>query len=212
MSARAAVVIVALFAAAGCEGVLPEFDWQQMIDQPKLQPYEASSLFADGRAMQPPPAGTVPYGADGARAALAHGFVDGKYVERAPLPLTRELFAVGRFGYDTYCAACHGLDGSGRSAVADNMELRKPPPLVAEPVTRFPVGRIFEVAGNGYGLMPSYAAELSPRERWAVVAYVRALQVAHGVPLDALPPPMRSEAEHELATPNKGYVDPESKP
>ena len=92
------------------------------------------------------------------------------------------------------------------------MELRKPPPLVADPVTRFPVGRIFQVATDGYGLMPAYAAELSPRERWGVVAYVRALQVAHGVPLDALPAPMRTEAEQELATPNKGYVDPEKQP
>jgi hypothetical protein len=204
---RAQVIVSALaclFACGGCENVVPEVDLQQMNSQYKVQPFEATSLFPDGRGMQSPPLGTVPHDRVLGKPALTDGLVDGVYVDTSPLPLTRELLATGRFGYDTYCAACHGLDGSGRSAVARNMELRKPPPLTAEPVRGFPDGRIFQVASEGYGLMPSYAIELNPRERWAVVAYVRALQLSQSVSLDALPAPLRNDAEHALASPAKG--------
>jgi mono/diheme cytochrome c family protein len=204
-----ASALVLVVAVAGCEGVLPSFDLQQMNDQYKVQPYEATTLFADGRGMQPPPLGTVPHDRVVGNPALTAGVADGRYVEHMPLPLSRPLLATGRFAYETYCAACHGLDGSGRSAVAHNMELRKPPPLVAEPVRSFPDGRIFQVATEGYGLMPSYAIELSTRERWAVVAWLRALQLSQSVALDALPPPLRRDAERALASPDKGYVDPE---
>lgn len=209
MSGRALALVVAAVAAAGCEGVFPSFDLQQMNSQYKVQPYEATELFPDGRGMQPPPLGTVPHDRVLHDPALTSGRAGGGYVDRIPVPVTRELLATGRFGYETYCAACHGLDGSGRSAVARNMELRKPPPLVADPVRGFPVGRLFEVASDGYGLMPSYAIELSARERWAVVAWLRALQLSQAVSLDELPSALRSDAERALASPDKGYVDPE---
>jgi mono/diheme cytochrome c family protein len=212
MSARVVVVLACAALACGCEDVVPEVDLQQMNSQYKVQPYEASALFADGRGMQSPPLGTVPRDRVLGNPAFTDGVVDGAYVDAVPVPLTRELMSTGRFGFETYCAACHGLDGSGRSAVAQNMELRKPPPLVAEPVRSFPVGRIFQVATQGYGLMPSYALELSARERWAVVAYVRALQLSQSVALDALPPDLRGEAERALASPQKGYVKPPEEP
>jgi mono/diheme cytochrome c family protein len=204
---RAQLIVTALaclFALGGCENVVPEVDLQQMNSQYKVQPFEATSLFPDGRGMQSPPLGTVPHDRVLGKPALTDGLVDGVYVDTSPLPLTRELLATGRFGYDTYCAACHGLDGSGRSAVAPHMELRKPPPLTAEPVRGFPDGRIFQVASEGYGLMPSYAIELNPRERWAVVAYVRALQLSQSVSLDALPAQYRDDAVRALASPTKG--------
>jgi hypothetical protein len=207
MTARAFIValgVAAVSSLGGCENVVPEVDLQQMNSQYKVQPFEATSLFPDGRGMQPPPLGTVPHDRVLGKPALTDGLVDGVYVGTNPLPLSRELLATGRFGYDTYCAACHGLDGSGRSAVARNMELRKPPPLTTEPVRSFPDGRIFQVATEGYGLMPSYAIELNPRERWAVVAYLRALQLSQSVSLDALPAALRGDAERALASPAKG--------
>ena len=202
MKPRALLVLV--LAAAGCEGVFPEIDWQQMIDQFKFQPFEACRYFADGRAMQTPPDGTVPHDRVVGRPALTTGVVDGRYVDAIPVPLTRELLSAGRFGFQTYCAACHGLDGSGASPVATNMELRKPPSLLTEPVRSFPPGRVFQVASEGYGLMPSYSVELSTRERWAVVAYLRALQLSQAVKLSALPPAVRAEAEHTLAARGEG--------
>ena len=210
MSARLAIVaLVGVALLGGCENVVPEVDLQQMNSQYKLLPYAATTLFDDGRAMQPPPIGTVARDRVVGHPELTDGLVDGAYVDRIPYPLTHELMAVGRFGFETYCAACHGADGSGRSPVAHNMELRRPPPLTAEPVRSFPAGRIFQVATEGYGLMPSYALELSTRERWAVVAYLRALQLSRSVSLDALPPALRNEAERALASPQKGYVAPE---
>lgn len=213
---RRALVAVALvavaLAAAGCEGVLPEFDWQQMIDQHKFQPYEACRFFADGRAMQPPPAHTVSRDRIVGRPAFTEGIVDGHYVEHSPLPMTASSLAAGQIAFDTYCAACHGLDGSGRSPVAEHMELRRPPPLVDARVRQFPDGRIFQVATHGYGLMPAYDLELTTKDRWAVVAYVRALQLSQSVALDALPPDLRGEAERALASPQKGYVKPPEEP
>jgi mono/diheme cytochrome c family protein len=196
---RAVAVAVVVLAAAGCEGVLPEFDWQQMIDQHKGKPFGASSLFPDGRVMQPPPAYTVSRDRWLGRPDLTEGVVDGRYVERSPVPLTASLLVTGRFAFETYCAACHGMDGSGQSVVAVHMEQRKPPSLVDGRVRDFPDGRIFQVATRGYGLMPTYELELSVRERWAVVAYLRALQLSRAVPLDALPPQMRAAAERGIA-------------
>jgi mono/diheme cytochrome c family protein len=180
----------------GCEGVMPGVDWQQMNQQHKFQPFEACDYFPDGRAMQPPPPGTVPRERPDEK--LEQPTRGGAYLDEIPLPLTRELFARGRFAFETYCAACHGADGSGRSEVARNMELRKPPSLMDERVRRVPVGRLFQVASEGYGLMPSYALELTARERWAAVAWLRALQQAYGVSLDDLSPSLRVEALKEL--------------
>ena len=120
----------------GCEGVMPGVDWQQMNQQHKFQPFAPCDYFPDGRAMQAPPAGTVPR--DNPDAALETWTRGGAYVEQIPLPLTRELFAQGRFAYETYCAACHGADGNGQSEVARNMELRKPPSLRAEALKELP--------------------------------------------------------------------------
>jgi mono/diheme cytochrome c family protein len=179
------VVALLVVALAGCEGVLPGFDWQQMNNQPKFQPYEECRWFSDGRAMQSPPQGTVVHAP---RDPLEQASAGGAYLDHLPLPVTRELFTTGRFAFETYCAACHGANGSGDSEVARNMDLRRPPSLVDDRVRAFPPGRIFQVATEGYGLMPSYASELSPRERWAAVAYLMALQRAGAVDADKLPP------------------------
>jgi hypothetical protein len=187
-----------LFALAGCEGVLPGVDLQQMNQQHKFGPYQACAFFPDGRAMQVPPEGSVPRDAILAP-ALARGIVDGAYVAEVPLPLSRALLDSGRFGFDTYCAACHGLDGSGQSEVARNMDLRRPPPLSSGPVRDFPAGRIFQVATEGYGLMPSFAIELGLKERWAVVAYLQALQLSQAIALDRLPPDLAAAARAALA-------------
>lgn len=202
---RASLIVFACALASGCEGVLPEFDWQQMIDQHKFGAFEACGYFADGRAMQTPPEQTVPRDRIVHRPALTDGVAGGRYVDRNPLPLTPMLLVTGQASFDTYCAACHGLDGSGRSDVAEHMELRRPPSLLDARVRQFPDGRIFQVASRGYGLMPAYDVELSAEERWAVVAYVRALQLSQSVALDELPNDLRAAAEEALAaTPKPG--------
>jgi mono/diheme cytochrome c family protein len=159
---------------AGCEGILPEPDLERMKDQPNLRPYQRSEFFADERAMRAPPAYTVPARKD----------------DPAP-SLDRALIERGRARFDIYCAACHGRRGDGQSEVSRNMELRKPPSLIIDPVRGFPDERILRVIREGYGLMPSYAAELSPEERFAVVSYLRALQLSQSIEIEKLPVEMR---------------------
>jgi mono/diheme cytochrome c family protein len=182
------------FACGACEGLTPGVPLEQMNVQHKAKPYAASAFFADGRAMQPPPIGTVPYG----HARASTGREGDAYLTQIPLVVDRTLLELGRERFDVFCAACHGLDGSGRSDVARHMDERKPPSLVAPPVVSFPPGRLYQVASEGYGLMPGYALQLTADERWAVVAYLGALQLSQAAPLDRLPEAERRAAERAL--------------
>ncbi len=184
MTPRRAFALLPLAALlAGCPA------WDPMQRQQKYKAYQQSEFHADGLAMRPPPAGTVPYGPP-ADPALATGRgADGRPVALAPVAPTPELLATGRKRFDIHCAVCHGLLGDGQSQVALNMSLRKPPDLHL--YRDVPDGYLFQVVSEGFGLMPSYAAELSAEERWAVVAYVRALQLSQHADAGALPPAVR---------------------
>jgi mono/diheme cytochrome c family protein len=189
---------IALLSAAACsDSGLPGPDLERMIDQERYQAYDASELFADGRAMRSPPEHTVAQGIT-LDPAVAEGVVNGVYVDRIPLPVTRELLARGQQRFEITCAACHGIAGDGDAWVARKMALRKPPSLLHPRTRSFPDGRIYQVIQVGYGLMRSYVEDLDQEDRWAVVAYVRALQIATDVSLDALPPALRRKAEEEL--------------
>ncbi len=185
--------------SVGCEGIFPAPDWEQMIRQRKALPFAASQWFPDGRAMQPPPENTVPRDRVVGDPALTEGFANGQYITKIPVAIDRALVESGHDAFDIYCATCHGLMGDGDSDVASNMDLRKPPSLISDQVRAFPPGRVFQVATKGYGLMPSYEHELSVRERWAVVAYLRALQLSQSARLDELRPDVRAAAERALA-------------
>ena len=192
-----AILLAAALAplAGGCdENIL-----DPMADsQPKAKPYKESAFYDDGLAMRAPPDGTVPrersrldvlFTAGHARQTGPYAFnaepVDPGYATTIPLPVNMKLLALGRKRFDITCATCHGPLGDGDSIVARQMALR-PPPTLHKYADR-PPGYIFEVITKGFGLMASYAAELTTEERWAVVAYVRALQVSQNVPLDSVP-------------------------
>jgi len=177
------------------------------IRQPRERAYRPSDFFGSGLVMQAPPEGTVPrerrtmnptltsgisgytgrYGENGERIV--------RYASRIPVPVTPELMALGRKRYDITCGTCHGPAGDGESIVAHQMALR-PPPSLHLYSNRAP-GYIFEVATKGFGMMASYAAELTVEERWAIVAYIRALQVSQSVPAAELPPDARRQLEQE---------------
>lgn len=167
-----------------------------MAAQEKPQPYAPSEIFADGLAMRAPPPGTVPRERTLGPPELLRGRrPDGTYVDAVPLLLTRSALETGRARFEIFCAACHGLLGDGRSPVAGNMSLRPPPSLVEH--AHHPAGFYFEVISSGFGLMPSYAAEIPLRERWSVVAYLRALQLSQSAPLALAPPDVRARLEAE---------------
>jgi mono/diheme cytochrome c family protein len=176
-----------------------------MTNQDKAQPYEAEPLFADNQAMRMPPPGTVAYATRAERQwQAAHRDAetgigaDGHEVAAVPEPLTAALLQRGRERFEIVCATCHGPRGDGLSEVARHMEQRKPPNLLDGQVRGFSAGRIFSIITRGYGLMPSYERDLGTSDRWAVVAYLRALQLRQAVSLEALPRNLRRQAEIEL--------------
>jgi mono/diheme cytochrome c family protein len=189
MTVRAAALL--LLALTAC----PRLDPMQR--QPKYRAYQASEAYPDGLAMRHPPEGTVPWAAAPLAApAVATGLgPDGRPLDRAPVAPTAALLARGRARFNVTCAACHGILGDGESQVALNMSLRRPPSLHA--YRDVADGHIYRVVTNGFGLMPSYAADLSVDDRWAVVAYVRALQLSQHATLEQAPPDARRKLEEE---------------
>jgi len=170
-----------------------------MVNQSYFQPYKESDFFPDRRAMREPPQGTLPAGRMQLPPALERGIVDGMYVEKNPVFLTTMFVEMGGRRFDVFCAPCHGIQGNGNSVVARKMTLRQPPSLISDRIRQFPDGRIFRVITEGYGLMPKYDQELQIVERWAVVAYIRALGIqAVGIPIERLPQPIRARAEETL--------------
>ena len=195
---REVVLWAVVLATAGCERVVDRMDFERMIDQSKYVAYEYSSFFDDGRAMRTPPGGTVHRTQILGPPELTEGFIDGQYVQTMPLRITAPLLQGGRRDFNVYCAACHGVLGDGNTQVAENMTLRKPPSFHQPPLSEYPPGRVYRAIAEGYGLMPSYASELSVVRRWAVVAYVEALQLSQSVTLADLPPRLRERAMEVL--------------
>lgn len=202
--------VLALPAAAGC---INEDLLNPMADrQEKVNAYAPSEFYSDQLAMREPPMGTVPRERITGNAGLttgrvpttnaAAGAVPGGnngsadvWVNTFPLKVDRTLVELGRKKYDITCGTCHGPTGDGDSIVARQMALRPPPSLLT--FKDRPVGYIFDVATNGFGMMGSYAAELSVKERWAVVAYIRALQLSQSASLEQAPPEERARLEQE---------------
>ena len=194
-----ALIAVALCGLPGCGGCGAwDLDLERMIEQPRFATYEACEICPGGTIMMTPPAGAVPRGAQIAPVPLVLGRQAGRYLDRIPIDVTRGVLERGRNRFDLFCAACHGRLGNGVSKVAENMMLRRPANLLTAPYTDYPPGRIFTSITEGYGLMRSYAGELPVADRWAVVAYVQALQLSQHVDLDALPAQHRSEASRWL--------------
>jgi mono/diheme cytochrome c family protein len=187
MTGRLAAAL--LLALAAC----PRLDPMQQ--QAKYEPYQQSEFHPDGIAMRHPPAGTVPYRSLADPAAATGLGPDGKALPESPVAVSAALLARGRARFDVYCAVCHGVLGDGESQVALNMSLRRPPTLHA--YRDVPDGHLYRVVTSGFGLMPSYAAELSVEDRWAVVAYVRALQLSQYAASDQLPPDAREQLQKE---------------
>jgi mono/diheme cytochrome c family protein len=144
---------------------------RDMADQPKFGPLEAAAVFPNGQAARLPPEGTV------ARDAALEPVPD-----RSPLPVTPALLSRGRERYDIYCAPCHGRVGDGQGMIPERGF--PPPPSYHQEAFRAAPDRFFyEVISHGYGVMYSYASRVAPEDRWAIVAYIRALQLSQNASL-----------------------------
>jgi mono/diheme cytochrome c family protein len=183
---RPALLALALL-AAGCDVLDP------MMVQQKVKPYRPSDFYEDGIPMRPAPAGTVAR-EDHLPAPVATGLgPDDRPLAVSPLPVTRQALETGRKQYEIVCGACHGLLGDGDSPVARNMSLKPPSSLHLK--VGNPDGYFYGVITKGFGVMPSYASHLTVEERWAVVAYLRALQLSQRARLEQLAPDERARLQ-----------------
>ncbi len=161
---------------------------QRMMQQRRVDTWEPSPVFSDGRGLRAPPDGTIAQDAPDER----------EITDDFPGPITRDQLERGRSRFEITCAPCHGPLGDGQSVVADNFELRRPPSFLDERRRGLSPGAIHRVIRDGFGLMGAYRHQLNEADRWAVTAYVRALQIAGGTKLEALPAAMRKEAEEAV--------------
>ncbi len=159
---------------------------------------EGSELFPDGRAMRPPVEGTVAVGELRAVDAVERGQVGGAWVTSIPLPVDAPLLARGRERHDVFCAPCHGLAGAGDGPVARRAEAlaegtwTPPSSFHTEAVRGREDGQLFDTIGNGIRTMPAYAGQVPVGDRWAVVAYLRALERSQNATLADVPADVRA--------------------
>ena len=176
---RCGVVLWILCATAGCR--------QDMHDQPKYEPLEASSFFPDGRASRPLVPGTVARGQLREDTHLYEGKVAGKPAETFPFPINLKTLERGQQRYNIYCSPCHDRVGNGNGMIV-RRGYRRPPSYHIDRLRAAPPGYFFDVITHGFGVMPDYAAQVPVNDRWAIVAYIRALQLSQHAGLADLPP------------------------
>jgi len=165
-----------------------------MQDQPKYLPLAASAFFADGRASRPLVEGVVARGQIEDDTRWSTGKAGAEFVSELPVALTGPLLARGRERYDIYCSVCHDRVGTGNGIVVQR-GFRQPHSFHTERLRQMPDGYLFDVITNGYGVMPDYAQQVAIADRWAVVAYVRALQLSQDATLADVPDPERARLE-----------------
>jgi mono/diheme cytochrome c family protein len=213
------VFVVLACAVVGCQ--------QKMADQPSYKPLEPSGFFADRRSARPPVSGTIARGhlhadpsfytgrrrssdEEAARAAAAVGAAAGgpvagavaanagneDFVDKFPFPITEQIVEHGYQRYMIYCVVCHDPLGTGHGKIVERGYTR-PPSLHIERLRTVPIGHIFAVMTEGYGSMPSYTEQIPVRDRWAIAAYVRALQLSQHFPADQLPADLKKAMEKQ---------------
>jgi hypothetical protein len=175
----AALLVVAALSGVGCR--------QDMHDQPRYKPLASTEAFPDGRASRPPVAGTVARGDLRDDGLLYTGKKDGKLAREFPFPVTLELMTRGQQRYDIFCSPCHDRLGNGRGMVV-RRGLSQPPSFHIDRLRAVEQGYLFDVITNGFGRMSGYAASVPAGDRWAIVAYIRALQYSQRAPRSDVPP------------------------
>ena len=185
---------------------------QDMHDQPKKKPQSANVLFADGKTARNFVPGTIPHdNSDDLHsgdsrwlaedAAFYTGKLDGKPVETFPLKVDAALLARGENRFAISCTPCHGRLGNGDGMVVAR-GMKRPPSWHIERLQKSPPGYFYDVITNGFGAMYDLADRLNPKDRWAVVAYIRALQLSQNVKYDELSAQEKElieQSEHKTA-------------
>jgi mono/diheme cytochrome c family protein len=181
---------VAGLAVSGCR--------QDMHDQPRYKPLAGSDFFADGRASRPLVAGTVARGWLRDDARLHTGKDGAAFTAEFPMTVDLALVQRGHERFDIFCAPCHGRTGAGNGMVVQR-GYRKPTTFHIDRLRHEKPGYFYDVITNGFGAMPDYASQIPVRDRWAIVAYLRALQLSQHARVDELPADTRAELDKAAA-------------
>jgi mono/diheme cytochrome c family protein len=191
---RLAVVAFCLMMLTGCTNIFAFRQW--MYDQPRARAYDASTFFDDGRSARPEVPGTVAVDDVPRDGLLLTGQIDGQDATVMPFPVTEQVLNRGQQQYNIYCAPCHGLVGYG-----DGMVSRRggtpPTNYHSDYLRNQPIGYFYNVMTNGFRNMRPYDQKLTPEDRWAVAAYIRALQLSQNVSSDMMEN-LPAEAQTEI--------------
>lgn len=166
---------------------------QDMGNQPKYLPQDVNRMFADGRAMRPDVPGTVARGDLRDDEAFYRGRVGEQWVDVLPVAVTEQLVRYGQQRFNIFCATCHGLDGGGAGPTHQRavklQEARWVPPtsLTSDTVRERPVGHVYNTITHGIRNMASYGEQIPPTDRWAIVAYIEALQLSQHASIEDVP-------------------------
>jgi hypothetical protein len=163
------LLLLAIFAFVGCR--------QDMHDQPRFKPLAESDFYPDMRSARQPVEGTVARGQLHEDAYFYSGMVGNKPGDYMPFPVTQDVLERGQQRFDIYCTPCHSRNGDGKGAVVQR-GFQNPPSYHTDRLRSAPLGYFFGVITNGFGAMPDYAEQIPPRDRWDIVAYIRALQLS----------------------------------
>jgi len=148
--------------------------------QPKQNPLSRSDFFADQRSERPPVEGTVARGQLREDTYLYTGQIGASPGDYMPFPVTQDVLERGRERYNIYCAPCHSRTGDGNGFIPSRGFPRNPPSYHIERLRKAPLGHFYDVITTGFGIMPDYASQIPPEDRWRIVAYIRALQLSQG--------------------------------
>jgi mono/diheme cytochrome c family protein len=180
---------VLLLFALGCH--------EDMYNQPRYEALEYSAFFDDGRSSRPRVPGTVLFQEPSTTSELTSGRRNDELIDVAPVTVDLQLLARGQERYNIYCSVCHGRTGAGDGMIVQR-GYKQPPTYHSERLRGVPIGHFFEVITYGYATMPAYASQVSVEDRWAIAAYIRALQLSQFATLDDVPAASRQQLEGTL--------------
>jgi mono/diheme cytochrome c family protein len=189
---RGAVLVLLAAAVTACR--------QDMHDQPKMKPLRESEMFADKRSARPLVPGTVARGTLREDTVLYTGKVGNDFVTEIPVKVTAELLERGQTQFQVFCSPCHGRTGRGDGMIVQR-GFKKPSSYHVDRLRQMPIGYFYDVMTNGFGAMSDYAAQVTPQDRWAIAAYVRALQLSQYAPAADVPADKHRELDRSLASP-----------
>jgi mono/diheme cytochrome c family protein len=171
-----------------------------MHDAPRYEPLEASTFFSDGHSTRMPVANTVARGQLRDDELLYTGKIGGQLATEFPMPVTAETMARGQERFNVFCSPCHGRTGDGTGMIVQR-GFRQPPSYYEDRLVNAPVGYLFDIMTNGFGAMQDYSAQVPVADRWAIAAYIRALQLSRRGTTNDVPADRREELDRSPVTP-----------